>query len=429
MPKIDSITRRELLAGLGIAAGEILLLRSSVLASLLNPSLPTVVVSEPTGAAIQAAINKLGTGGGNIYLSARIPYVINQTLVIANNNINLIGRGPRVTRLLAQSGAILTVPYHAEEYLLLVQGAANATILGLTVDTANEANSPGNLRVGIGAWSSTSVLVSQAAFVKNLGPNAFNRALAFSQCSTVTADRCEVSQSRDGIFVWETTNFQITRCGIHDCEVLLPDFTGVVSPIDMIDSTTGLVSSCYVYRNTTPMGISLGGCAGVVIESCSVYKTLPYPTQPGNDGIYISNCTQGHSTVQNCSLLENSGAGVSAQQSSNVLIQGCTIENSGTPAAGGSGVSINGGTQNVEVMGNLVSDNRSLPYGGIVAGFSSSVDSGGKVSGNVVHGLAQGVALGSNSNDFQVQDNDLTLNTVCVLNDGTDNVISGNSCS
>ncbi|HEY6419273.1 MAG TPA: hypothetical protein VIX59_09740 [Candidatus Binataceae bacterium] len=96
---------------------------------------------------------------------------------------------------------------------------------------------------------------------------------------------------------------------------------------------------------------------------------------------------------------------------------------------GGSGVSINGGTQNVQVMGNHVSDNRRPSYGGIVGGFSSSVDSGGQVSDNVVHGFAQGVALGSNSNGFEVEDNDLLLNTVCVLNFGTDNVIAGNSCS
>ena len=70
-----------------------------------------VHVSQPTGAAIQAAINAMGPSGGSIYLTATQPY-ISQTIVINKNNIKLIGRGPRATKLVAKSGAVLTAPGH-----------------------------------------------------------------------------------------------------------------------------------------------------------------------------------------------------------------------------------------------------------------------------------------------------------------------------
>ena len=428
MQKIDPITRRELLAGLGIAAGEILLMRSSVLASLLNPSLPTVVVSEPTGAAIQAAINKLGTGGGNIYLSARIPYVINQTLVILNNNINLVGRGPRVTRLIAQSGAVLTVPYQCcNEYLLLVQNAANVTILGLTVDTANEANSPGWSRDGIGVWNSTSVLVSRVSFVNNLGPSGQNTSLTLNQSSYLTVDRCDVAQSRMGIFLWECTNFTVSACGVHDCAVKPPDYP-LAGAIGITDCTTGLLTSCSVYRNTVYNGIWVISSAGLQVTSCRVYKTLPFPTQPGNDGITFETCSGAQNVVQGCEVVENSGSGVSSDTSSNLVIQNCNIVQSGTVIAGGSGVSLNGGVQGAQIMNNQVTNSQNSKNPGIVGGFFDSPDGNSVIANNVVSGFAYGVGLGSNSSGFQVEDNDLRLNTVCVENFGTDNVFTDNLC-
>lgn len=394
-----------------------------------NRALTTIKVSKPTGAAIQAAIDSLGPSGGVVQLIATKPYVIEKTLIINTDNIELIGKGSSVTTLLAKKGAVLTVPYHAEEYLLLVQGASTISILDLKVDTANQANSPGNPRVGIGVWNSTSVTVSNVAFVKNLGPNGLNRSLAFNESQSVTADKCVVSQSRTGIFVWECTGFVLSSCTVNSCEVQPPDYPGPIGAIGITNSTSGSISSCSLNKNTVYGGIFVVNASSLLIDSCKIYKTLPFPTQPGNDGIVIDLCTSQPVTVQGCEIVENSGSGVSAQRSSGVVIKECTIVNSGTPSQGGSGVSINGDTQNVQVIGNHVTDNRGPNYGGIIAGYSSSPDSGGYVSKNVVHGFASGVGLGSNSEKFDIVDNNLRMNTVCVQNGGTGNKIVRNKCS
>lgn len=110
-----------------------------------------------------------------MYLTATQPYIISQTIVINKNNIKLIGRGPRAAKLVAKSGAVLTAPGHTEECLLLVQGATNVSIVELLINTINQANSSGNPRLGIGAWSSNSVTVNGVTCIENLGPNGFNQ--------------------------------------------------------------------------------------------------------------------------------------------------------------------------------------------------------------------------------------------------------------
>ncbi len=419
-------SRRRFLTTLGLASGCTILTSSAAGAVLRKIAQPVVVVSDPTGAAIQAAIDSLPSGG-TIFLTATEPYVINATLVVSTNDINLIGLGAKYTTLLAEHGAILTVDYHAEEQILLVQGASNISISGLKVDTQNESNGSG-LREGISVWNSSAVRVRDVAVVRNLGPNAYNRALAFQQSSDVTADECVVTQSRDGIFVWECDTFNITECNVHECEVLGSNFTGVVSGINLINSARGNVSRCSISRNTVPGGMFVTNCEDVAIRRCTVSETMPFPGQPGNDGIFIQLSPTGPITVQNCKLIRNSGAGVSAQGSSNVTIQMCEAWNSGTPGLGGSGISINGGTQNVQVTGNTVLDTRGPSYGGIVAGFSSASDINATISHNVVHGVAQGVALGPNSSDVTVKHNNLTRNGTCVLDLGTDNTILDNTC-
>jgi parallel beta-helix repeat protein len=419
-------SRRHFVAALGLASGHTIFRSNPAAAALSKMAQPVIVVSHPTGAAIQAAIDSL-PDGGTIYLTAAKPYVIGATLVISTNGINLVGLGSKRTTLLAEHGAVLTVSYHAEEQLLLVQGANNVSISGLKVDTRNEDNTS-ELRQGISVWNSNAVQITDVSFVRNLGPNAFNRGLAFEQSSNVTASKCVVSQSRDGIFVWECNNFNLTECSVHDCEVLGSNFTGVVSGINLINDTSGNVSSCSISHNTVPGGMFVTNCENIVIENCTVSETLPYPGQPGNDGIFIELSPTGPITVQNCKLIKNSGAGVSAQGSSNVTIQGCVAQNSGTLGLGGSGISINGGTETVQITGNTVSDTRNPSYGGIVAGFSSDSDIDCTVSHNVVHGLAQGVALGPSSSNFTVEFNDLTQNATCVLDQGTDNTILDNSC-
>jgi nitrous oxidase accessory protein NosD len=423
---LETCSRRQFVAALGLASGHTILKSSAAVAALRELAHPVVVVSDPTGAAIQAAINSLRSGG-TIYLTATEPYVINATLVIGTNAINLIGLGPKHTTLLAEHGAVLTVSYHAEEQLLLVQGASNVSISGLKVDTQNEDNSSG-LRQGISVWNSSAVQISNVSFVRNLGPNAYNRALAFQQSSNVTANRCVVSQSRDGILVWECIIFNLTECNVHDCEVLGSTFTGVVSGINLINSASGNVSSCSISHNAVPGGMFVTNCENLVIKRCTVSETMPFPGQPGNDGIFIQFSPTGPITVQNCKLIRNSGAGVSVQGSSNVTIQMCEAWNSGTLGKGGSGISIDGGTQNVQVTKNTVSDTRNPSYGGIVAGYSSASDIDSSISHNVVYGLAQGVALGPNSSNFTVEYNDLTQNGTCVLNQGTNNTILDNTC-
>jgi len=422
----DTCSRRKFVAALGFATGHTILKSSLALTRLSKLAQPVVVVSDPRGAAIQAAIDSLPSGG-TIYLIATKPYVINATLVMSTNGINLVGLGSKATTLLAEHGAVLTVPYHAEEQLLLVQGASNVSISGLTVDTQNEDNTP-ELRQGISVWSSDAVGISDVSFVKNLGPNAYNRGLAFNQSSNLSANNCVVSQSRDGILVWRCNSFNLTECNVQNCEVLGSDFTGVVSGINLMNSVSGNVSSCSASRNAVSGGMFVTNCEDLAITRCTVSDTLPFPGQPGNDGIFIQSSPTGPITVQSCKLIKNSGAGVSVQGSSNVTIQMCEACNSGTLDAGGSGISIDGATQNVLVTKNTVLDTRSPTYGGIVAGYSSSSDIDSTISFNVVHGLAQGVALGPNSSNFSVEHNDLSKNGTCVLNQGTNNTILDNTC-
>ena len=422
----QTCSRRQFVATLGVASCHSVLKPKALAAAFRKLAQPAVVVSDPTGAAIQAAIDSL-PAGGTIYLTATTPYIVNATLVIGTNGIQLIGLGPKRTTLLAQHGAVLTVSYHTEEQLLLVQDASSVSISGLTVDTQNEVNGSG-LREGISVWNSSAVQISNLACVKNLGPNAYNRALAFQQSSNVTASKCFITQSRDGILVWECVTFRLAECNIHDCEVLGSDFAGVVSGIDLINSSSGNVSSCSVFRNAVSGGMFVTNCENLIITQCTVAETMPFPGQPGNDGVFIQSSPIGPITVQNCKMIKNSGAGVSAQGSSNVTIQMCEALNSGTLGAGGSGISINGGTQNVIVTKNTVLDSRNPSYGGVVAGYSSCSDINSTISHNVVHGLAQGVALGPNTSNFNVESNDLRQNGTCVLNQGTNNTIVDNSC-
>jgi len=227
---------------------------------------------------------------------------------------------------------------------------------------------------------------------------------------------------------WRISAFQLTECNVHDCVVLGSDFTGVVSGIDLINSTSGNVSSCSIFHNAVSGGMFVTNCEDLVINRCTVSETLPFPGQPGNDGIFIQLSPTGPITVQNCKLIKNSGAGVSAQGSSNVTIQMCEALNSGKLGKGGSGISINGGTTRVRVTRNTVSNTRNPGYGGVVAGYTSASDADSIISHSVVHGLAQGVALGPNSSNFIVEYNDLTQNGTCVLDQGTNNMTLGNAC-
>lgn len=432
-------TRSELLLGAGTAtlaglagcvdrAASPFISGATAGVSPLRIGSPTVAVSDPTGAAIQAAIDRLGPSGGTIHLTANAPYVIGNALVIAKNNIKLVGRGPRVTKLVAKSGAILTVPGHSEEYLLLVQGATNTSISELLVDTVNQANSAGNPRRGIGAWDSTEVKVTGVTCINNLGPNGYNQGLSFNRCTQLTVDQCEVSQSRTGISVWKSTNFRLSTSEVKGCQAEGPNYPSPNSAISIVSSSSGVILSCFLTGNAVNRGIFVSDGASLQIATSKIYKTLAFPTRPENDGIVIESSSGPRITVDRCDIQQNSGSGISASGSSNVTITECTIMNNGTSPRFGSGVSVNGGTKDIHVTGNHISDRRGVSNPGIKAGDASSLDSGGQVTNNTVLGFGAGVALGANSTEFVVEKNDLRKNTTCVTNDGTGNRVTDNLC-
>ncbi|MEN6460943.1 MAG: YCF48-related protein [Syntrophomonas sp.] len=380
-------------------------------------ALPTVLVSEPTGEAIQGAIDGLSSGG-TVYLTADEPYILVHPIVIRSNNISLVGRGPRLTRLFAGSGAALLVPNFGE-YMVLVEGATNVSIQDLTVDGANEANIAGQQRNQIGAWNSNLVLVRRVACVNNLGPHAYNRAISISRCTSITIENCEVSRSRDGVFIWQSSDFRINRCRMQDLHVLLP-FTGVVGAIDLIESTTGTVSYCTWNRNTTPAGGFLNNCTGVVIEHCVFRRTLPF--NEGNDGIWIGPNPGGGVTVQNCYSISNSGCAAGVVHASNVTIQDCVMFNCW-------GLGLAGDTQCVRILGNWIADNRHPWYSGICVGPWPELDSDGEISRNIVHGYAYGITLAEQSRNFRVFGNELSRNEVALNDKGVDNLLSNNTFS
>jgi Right handed beta helix region len=214
--------------------------------------------------------------------------------------------------------------------------------------------------------------------------------------------------------------------------VLAPDFP-LVGAIQIISSTSGLVTACSLYRNKVYNGIWVNDGASLEIHSCTVSKTLPFRTKAGrgNDGITVELSTRGPVTVQGCDVVDNSGAGVSSDRSSGVTIEHCTIVNSGRPKIGTSDISINGGTKDVQVRENHISNKVTRKGdGGIVAGFFSQFgrDSDGDVSKNVVSGFGAGIGLGQYSDGFRVEKNNFSLNAACYTNYGKDNKFVDNTC-
>ena len=433
-------SRRDMLVGAGAAtlvgltacdhAGSSMVSGPSGFLAGVSPSRvghPNVIVSTPTGAAIQAAIDGLGPSGGTVYLNASAPYVISQTLVISTNHVTLVGKGSGATSLLAQKGAVLTTGSSSVEYLLLVQGATNTSILDLEINTANQANSSGNPRIGIGVWNSDTVKVNRVKFVKNLGPNGYNQSLSFNATSHITVDQCTVNETRTGIALSQSSNFTINSCTISGCEAETSVYTGTIAGIAVLSSTTGVVKSCDLLKNAVLGSVFISDGAGVLINSCKISETMPFPTQ-GNNGVLIENSTRGPVVVKRCSIVRNSAAGMSVSGSSGVTVKQCTLVNNGSPSKGGGGVELNGGTANVMLTGNQISDNRHPSYAGIAAGNSATADTGAQITSNSVHGFGTGVVLGSNSQSCLVEYNNLTLNTACVTNNGTGNTVVNNQC-
>ena len=126
-------------------------------------------------------------------------------------------------------------------------------------------------------------------------------------------------------------------------------------------------------------------------------------------------------------LIGNSGAAVAVSDATNVAIAQNTIFDDGNAGQVAS-VTINGHTDKIHVGANHISRGKRGSYPGIAAGDSARIDTGGQILDNTVHGFGTGVVLGSNSESFVVQNNDLRLNTTCYTNKGQHNTINGNLC-
>jgi hypothetical protein len=435
---ISRVSRSEVLLGAGAATivgltgcerGASSMLPGSQNATTSGSSLSRVAganvsVSTPTGDAIQQAIDNLPPSGGTINLMSSKPYVIKKALVISNKtNVALMGRGPLATRLVAKDGAVLRVSGHAEEYVLVVENSSKVTISALTIDTANQSNSSGNPRIGLGVWSSSSVTASTVSFVNNLGANGFNASLSANQCQSVLVERCKMSQSRIGISMWKTQGFTVNSSQIEQCASMAPSYPGPVAAISIVQSS-GLVTLSYVFENTVDAGIFIKDSQAVRITTTKIAKTMPFDNH-GNNGIVIEDCkgtTESHRVhVQRCALTHNSGGGIAVSKSSKVTIGQCTIANNN-----GVGVTLSG-TQDVQLHADHISRLHSASYPGIKAGYSAT-DSGAYIHDCAVHGLGAGVALGSMSKDCTVVYNDFRFNAQCYADDGQGNNLSNNLC-
>jgi len=382
----------------------------------------TIDVSTPTGDAIQQAINGLGANGGTINLTSRQPYLISKALTIQSNRVRLIGLGPTVTALVAASGAVLSVPGFTQEFILLVDNAGTISIEQLTIDTINQANGSGP-RIGLGVWNSNNVSLTNAAFVRNLGSTGLNTGLAFNGATNVTAIGVKVSESRIGISLTGSSNFTLNQCRIVNCESA---GVGTAAGLLLASSDSGVVEGSLLIDNKVNAGVIVSKSADVHLITTKVCRTLTFPSHSLNEGILLENCTGAPIVVSNCTVLSNSGTGIIVRATNKATIRQCTITNNGSRSAGG-GVALDGGTQQMSLLSNTISDNRSPNTTGFSAGTSGS-DTQAAFEDNSVHGFGMGVDLATGTSKFIVKNNDLRQNTTCSTNNGSNNVVTQNLC-
>lgn len=434
-----ALSRRELLIGAGaasiagLAAGcsggtSTLFPGNTGAASRTSPfriASQTVDVSTPTGEAIQSAIDSLAATGGDVVLTATQPYIVDKTITIPYTNINLIGRGSGATVLKAKPGAVLTGGSQPDEYLLLIEGATTIGVERLAVDLINQANSPGYSRNGIGVFGADGVSVAGVSVVKNLGPNAKNTAILFVRSTGVSATNCSVSASRTGISVQSCKTFHIASSVVQQCSALAPHYSRPTSGLAILASTGGKVQ-LKTLANKVSAGILVRNSAGLQLEYCEIDTTLAFPSH-ANDGIVLEASSGAPIVVSRCSVLRNSGNGIAARNISNLSVSQCSVTANNAAGHGGAGINLKGGTTNVKILNNSVTQGH-RNAAGITAGNETSDDVGGNVEHNSVHGFGVGVALGAHSSHFLVENNDLSKNTTCDTNAGTGNTISGNEC-
>lgn len=429
------ISRRELLIGAsaasiaGLAAGcsngtSILAPGSLSSGSRLSPfriASRTVDVSTPTGEAIQNAIDSLASTGGAVNLTATQPYIVDQTITIPYNNISLLGLGPGVTVLKAKPGAVLTGGSQPDEYLLLVEGATTIGVVNLTVNLINEANSSGHSRNGIGVFGAHGVSIKGLNVLKNLGPNTKNTAIVFSGSTNVKATDCNISTSRTGISIENCKSFQITGATVQNCSAEAPTYGGATSAVAILSSSGGKLQEVHAQENKVGAGILVRNSADVQVAYCKVNTTLGFPSH-GNDGIVVEQSSGATIVLSRCSVLRNSGNGISAKNTSNLAVRQCSIGQNTLD-----GVNLKGGTQNVQLLNNTIAPGHATAAG-ITAGNSASPDSGGHFEDNAVHEFGVGVALGAGSSSFVVKNNDLSKNAKCYTDTGSHNTFSGDQC-
>jgi hypothetical protein len=435
-----ALSRRELLFGagaasiVGLAAGcssrtPTLLPGNVSAASRLSPfriASQTVDVSTPTGEAIQSAIDSLASTGGDVVLTASQPYIIDKTITIPYNNISLIGRGPVATMLKAKAGAVLTGGSQADEYLLLIEGATSIGVERLAVNLIDQTNNSGHSRNGIGVFGADGVSITGVAVIKNLGPSAKNTAILFDRSTNVSATNCSISASRTGISVESCKSFQLTSSVVQKCSALAPHYTGPTSGVAILSSSGGKVQQVQTQENKVSAGILVRNSADLLVEYCEIDTTLAFPSH-ANDGIVLEQSSGAAIVLSRCSVLRNSGNGITARNISNLSISQCSVAQNNAAGHGGAGINLKGGTTDVKIQSNAVTQGH-RNAAGIAAGNEASADVGGKVENNTVHGFGAGVALGVHSSHFVVEDNDLSKNATCYTNSGSGNTISGNQC-
>jgi hypothetical protein len=435
-----ALSRRELLIGAGaasiagLAAGcssgtPTLLPGNAGAASRISPfriASQTVDVSTPTGEAIQNAIDSLASTGGEVLLTASQPYIVDKTITIPYNNINLVGRGLVATVLKAKPGAVLTGGSLPDEYLLLIEGATAIGVERLAVDLIDQANSSGHSRNGIGVFGADGVSITGVSVIKNLGPSAKNTGILFDRSANVKATNCSVSASRTGLSVQSCKSFQITNLLVQKCSALAPHYTGPTSGLAILSSTGGKVMQVQTQENKVSAGILVRNSAGLQVEHCEVDTTLAFPTH-ANDGIVLEQSSGAAIVLSRCSVLRNSGNGITVRNISNLSISQCSVAQNNAAGHGGAGINLKGGTSNVKILNNSVTRGH-RNAAGITAGNAAAADVNGKIENNTVHGFGVGVALGDDSSHFVVEDNDLSKNATCYTNAGSGNAISGNQC-
>ncbi|MBV8198020.1 MAG: right-handed parallel beta-helix repeat-containing protein [Candidatus Eremiobacteraeota bacterium] len=379
---------------------------------------PNISVSNPTGHAIQKAIDSLAGTGGTVYLTAKSPYIVDKPIRIPYNNIKIIGMGASASALVAKPGAVLTFDGRSDEYVLVVHGATGVTLVGLLINTSNENNSNG-ARIGIGVLGATSVALNKVGFIKNLGPYGYNQGLGVYNSSHVNVLKCQVRQSRSGMYFQKTTNFSVRQCLIRNCANNSSD-DGPNAAISLDRSSAGSIKTSF-FRANENGGIVTSATSDVLVDSCKFQANLV--------GVAVN--TGSNFTVQNSQFAGNRGVAIDMQGATGMTIaQNVINDNADVQGYGAIDIGGHSPSSGVQIVSNTIVRTTSNSSPGIAIGIigPGGKNENGSILSNSVHGFGVGVDLGPRSDNFTVSDNDLRSNTTCYTNSGSGNTITNNLC-